>query len=201
MSTKQKILDTALSLFNQKGATDITTNHLASALSMSPGNLYYHFSNKEEIIRALFNAYDDASKILFALPQDEVLSIFNLERLIEGNFELQWEYRFLFRYLMTLLRRDSELNASYLIHRNHGVENSRQLITLYARSGVIAPVRDEFELDILTRLIWMVSDFWLPSLELGGETITPERFRQGVALIRQISGSRTPPIPPSKLEH
>jgi len=190
MGTKEKILDTALTLFNEKGATDVTTNHLASTLNMSPGNLYYHYRNKEEIIRALFSDYDDASRVLFALPQEEVLSTLHLEQLIEGNFALQWEYRFLFRDLMTLLRRDPELQATYRIHRTHGFDNSRQLIVFFAHSGVIAPITDEFELDILARLIWMVSDFWLPSLELGGELVTPERFKQGVALVRQISGSR-----------
>jgi AcrR family transcriptional regulator len=187
MSTKQKILEVALNLFNEQGVTEVSTNHLAGALKMSPGNLYYHFRNKEEIIFALFTAYDQATKVLFLLPSDTFLSMAQLEGLIEGNFALQWQYRFLFRDLLTLLRRDPQLNSAYLLHRNLGFQNSRQLILLFAANGVIAPLQDEHELETLNRLIWMISDFWLPSLELGGEPVTPERFKQGVTLLRRVS--------------
>ena len=192
MSTKQTILQTALELFNQDGATDVSTNHIAAALDMSPGNLYYHYRNKEAIIRALFNAFDTASNELFTLPSDRAPTINNLERLIEGTFELQWQYRFFFRDLMGLLRRDQELETTYRTHRQRGFEGTRQLIQLFANTGLIAPANTEKDLDELTRLIWMVSEFWLPSLELGGETVTPERFKQGVALFRRISQPRTP---------
>ena len=47
MKTKEKILVASIELFNQSGATIITTNDIAKSLTMSPGNLYFHFKNKE----------------------------------------------------------------------------------------------------------------------------------------------------------
>jgi AcrR family transcriptional regulator len=192
MTTKQKILETTLGLFNQDGATEVSTNHIATALGMSPGNLYYHYRNKEEIIRALFSEFDNAANILYSLPSDKLPTIDDLERMIEGTFELQWRYRFFFRDLMSLLRRDADLETAYRVHRQRGFKGTRQLINLFASTGVIAAINNEQDLDELTRLIWMVSEFWLPSLELGGETVTPERFKQGVLLFRRISQLRVP---------
>ena len=54
MPNRERILDAALALFNDSGTARISTNHIAAAAGISPGNLYYHFQNKEEIIRALF---------------------------------------------------------------------------------------------------------------------------------------------------
>ena len=57
MNTKEKIIRTSIALFNLHGERAITTNHIASNLGISPGNLYYHFKNKEDIIRNIFNLY------------------------------------------------------------------------------------------------------------------------------------------------
>ncbi|MBC7457291.1 MAG: TetR/AcrR family transcriptional regulator, partial [Bdellovibrionaceae bacterium] len=54
MKTKDRILLVALDLFNADGATEVTTNDIAKALKMSPGNLYFHYKNKEQIIREIF---------------------------------------------------------------------------------------------------------------------------------------------------
>ncbi len=54
MKTKDRILLGALELFNTHAASEVTTNNIARELKMSPGNLYFHFKNKEQIIRELF---------------------------------------------------------------------------------------------------------------------------------------------------
>jgi AcrR family transcriptional regulator len=186
MNTKQKILETALGLFNQEGTNHISTNHIAAALGISSGNLYYHYRSKEDIIRALFNQFDRSAEAGYTL-ENETPSLQDLEQLIQANFTLQWHYRFLFRDLIDLLRRDPELETMYRQHRQRGFEGNRELIRLFSDKKIITPVKDDFDLDVLTRLIWLVSDFWLASLELGGEPVTPQTFQLGVALLRRIT--------------
>lgn len=53
--TRQRVLDAAIGLFNDRGAGTVTTHDSAKACAISPGNLYYHLRNKEEIVRALFD--------------------------------------------------------------------------------------------------------------------------------------------------
>ena len=49
-NTYQRIIESALVLFNEEGERNISTNHISAHLGISPGNLYYHFRNKDEII-------------------------------------------------------------------------------------------------------------------------------------------------------
>ena len=58
MGTRERIIDAALQMFNENGERAVTTNHIASKLGISPGNLYYHFRNKQAIIANLFDRYE-----------------------------------------------------------------------------------------------------------------------------------------------
>ena len=57
MKTADKILLISLDLFNSQGERHITSVDIANELDISPGNLYYHYKGKDEIINALVDKY------------------------------------------------------------------------------------------------------------------------------------------------
>lgn len=61
MNTKEKILYAALGLFNENNTQAATTNHIAAALGISPGNLHYHYKNREAIVLALYEQMQSKS--------------------------------------------------------------------------------------------------------------------------------------------
>ncbi len=53
MTTKKEIIETAHTLFNENGYTNTSMRDISQALSISVGNLTYHFRKKEDILKEL----------------------------------------------------------------------------------------------------------------------------------------------------
>ena len=111
MSRKLEILETARKLFNETNTQAVTTNHIAKEMGISPGNLHYHYRNREEIIRILYKQLSaEASLEIDALPKD----IATLNEYQTYLIEVQWRYRFFFRELLFLCSRDEKLRVMYV---------------------------------------------------------------------------------------
>ena len=67
-NTYSRIVEASLMLFNEEGERNISTNHIAAHLGISPGNLYYHFHSKDEIVNALFADYEKDIENLLTAP-------------------------------------------------------------------------------------------------------------------------------------
>ena len=72
MKTKDKIIATAINLFNHHGTKSISTNHIAKEMGISPGNLYYHFSSKNDIIRSIANKFKSDLGSVFKIHLDTI---------------------------------------------------------------------------------------------------------------------------------
>ena len=184
--TKSRILDAALALFNDQGTANVTTNHIAAALNMSPGNLYYHYRNKAEIVRGLFARITGEWATNYTVPPGTMPNLQMMEGMVAGNFDIQARYRFFFRDLTLLLNADPELAVAYQANRTAGIGNTKFLLNLFAEAGVLTPLADEEALDDLAQLLWLVGDFWLVFKDTGGAEFSQADKDQGVRLFRRL---------------
>jgi AcrR family transcriptional regulator len=113
LGNRERIIEASLELFNERGAASVTTNHIAAHLSISPGNLYYHFRNKEEIIRALFPQIEAAVHSTIPVPPEGGITAADVGRYHLAGIETLWNFRFVFRDLNELLERDPLLAESF----------------------------------------------------------------------------------------
>lgn len=113
MKTREKILLVSLSLFNDEGEANVTTVDIANELDISPGNLYYHFRGKEEIIEELFSAFElELSDILDA-PLQQGLSPQDAWFYLYIVFEQLFKHRYLYRNLNDILQRYPDLDKRF----------------------------------------------------------------------------------------
>lgn len=146
-------------MFNIHGAPQVTTNALADELSMSPGNLYYHYRNKEDIINQLFAQYESAIDALLEMPEQGAPNVEDAWLFLHVLFESIWKYRFLYRDLNDLLptNRKLELKFQSVLRRKEAL--ARGLTQSLARAGELSA--NETEIDALSRNMVVVATYWL----------------------------------------
>lgn len=186
MNTREKILDAALTLFNEHGTAAVSTNHIAAEIGISPGNLYYHFRDKEDIISALFDRLFAAWDQTFQLPSGRAPGLTDFEAMIAGNYQVIWEYRFAYREMAALLRNDPDLHARYLDVRRSGYQGFAALFDSFAAAGILKRPDKPGELMALTELCWIVSELWPVNLELSGRDLDAASVKDGVALMQHL---------------
>src|SRR6195952_4284844 len=110
--TAERILEVTLDLFNRCGEPNVSTTLISAELGISPGNLYYHYPAKDELINSLFDRYERSlSELLRAA--DEVSNIEDAWLFFHMLFELIWDYRFLYRDLNDLLSKNRKLETHF----------------------------------------------------------------------------------------
>ena len=113
MGNRERIIEASLELFTRSGCSSVTTNHIAAHLSISPGNLYYHFRNKEEIIRAIFPRLSEAVHATIVLPEKREVTAADVGRYHLAGVETLWEFRCFFWDPKELVVRDPALVQPY----------------------------------------------------------------------------------------
>ena len=110
--TAERILEVTLDLFNRFGEPNVSTTLISAELNISPGNLYYHYPAKDELINALFDRYEKSlGEILQAA--DGVENVEDAWLFFHMLFELIWNYRFLYRDLNDLLSKNRRLETHF----------------------------------------------------------------------------------------
>lgn len=164
--TRARILAESLSLFNEQGEAQVTTGTIAGALDMSPGNLYYHFRNKDQIIEELFAQFEERIDVQPDPRSHAGEAIEDLWLYLHLMLEAIWQYRFLYRNLDDLLGRNRKLRE----HFGRIVERKYQVVlTLLGtlERGRALRGRPE-ELRALARNVLLVATYWLSFSAVGG---------------------------------
>ncbi|WP_434776828.1 TetR/AcrR family transcriptional regulator [Neisseria sp. Ec49-e6-T10] len=156
--TYQKIVAASLELFNQDGERHVSTNHIAAHLGISPGNLYYYFHNKDEIILQLFKQYRQES--IERLSSNGICEdIGMMIDYFQSAFALMWHYRFLFSDLTTLIDRSDALANEY---QHFSQEHMGPIIRAHFNSMIVAGVVQMTEEQVKSCIfnIWLITKYW-----------------------------------------
>ncbi|EOQ75223.1 TetR family transcriptional regulator [Acinetobacter lactucae] len=166
LKTKDRILQISLQLFNERGERSVTTNHIAAELGISPGNLYYHFRNKHEIIKELMYQYQVETLDMLSLPEDRPLTTndkINYFQVLSGQL---WSYRFIHRDVYHLVESNEDFKKIYPRFAGQVMQQGQKIYQAFVDAGLMKMTPSEIEALIIN--LWIVLTNWTNFLYMSG---------------------------------
>jgi AcrR family transcriptional regulator len=156
--TAERILETSLDLFNRFGEPNVSTTLISAELNISPGNLYYHYPAKDELINSLFDRYEQSlSELLHA--GEGVRDVEDAWFFMHTLFELIWRYRFLYRDLNDLLSKNRRLETHFQWVLKNKTRSVEAMLDGMTRSGALAI--DSRQVQATATSMVVVLTYWL----------------------------------------
>ena len=156
--TAERILEVTLALFNRFGEPNVSTTLISAELGISPGNLYYHYPAKDELINSLFDRYERALNELLN-ASDGVRNVEDAWFFLHSLFELIWQYRFLYRDLNDLLSKNRRLETHFQWVLKNKTRAVKTLLDSMSRAGAMAIDSREVEATATSMVVLLT--YWL----------------------------------------
>jgi len=156
--TAERILEVTLDLFNRFGEPNVSTTLISAELGISPGNLYYHYPAKDELINALFDRYERGLNDLLHAA-DNVRNVEDAWLFFHMLFELIWQYRFLYRDLNDLLSKNRRLETHFQFVLKNKSRAVQAVLDGLTRSQTVRIARRESE-PVAAAMV-VVLTYWL----------------------------------------
>ena len=182
--TRQRILDASLAMFNAQGEPNVTTNHIADELEISPGNLYYHFRNKDDIIEQLFAGYEQRMDAALSSPSGRLPGLEDVWLQLHLVFECIWDYRFLYRDLVDILSRNRRLRLRFARILKRADEQAHQVMRGLVQAGVMRASADE--VDAAATNILVIATFWMNYAAARGDKDERASIRDGIVQVMML---------------
>lgn len=176
VKTKERILQLSLQLFNERGERSVTTNHIAAELNMSPGNLYYHFRNKNEIIKELMEKYQQQTLDMLALPDDRVLDANDKIHYFQVLSSQLWAYRFLHRDVYHLVESNEDFRKMYPRFAGQVMQQGKRIYQAFVDAGLMQMTTSEIEALIIN--LWIVLTNWTNFLYMSGHIVDSNHLEE-----------------------
>jgi len=182
--TKTRILDTAQDLFNERGVNSVTTNHIAAELGISPGNLYYHYRNKEDIVWHLFQRVEVAVDPILRFEPGEIIDAERMASDITRVMQVMMDFRFLFSDIVGLVNRDPRIREEFRALQDRTVQRIAGTFRTSYAAGPLVDETPDFIIEALARNLWMIIINWISFVQSANDDpnapITQADLAQGV---------------------
>ena len=148
MKTRDRIKATAISLFNEKGVTNVSTVQIADRMGISPGNLYYYFTNKEHIIRNIWEEDMVPASDHIYLDTKVNAPVETLTFMMDQLMQYAIEYKFFYAEQFTLFNNDHLLQQMYRKRWDMLIDHLTEMFVVWQEKGFMKPSSREWKREL-----------------------------------------------------
>lgn len=181
LSTKQKILNASIQLFNDHGIANVRLQQIANHIDISVGNLTYHFKNKEAIIEAIYEGLsEDLSKILSTYRIFPNLMDFDNQ--LSQYYQFAQQYPFYFMDSLEIVRFYPQIHAQQHALTQKMTIQIRKRFDYNQQRGILIEEPEPETYNHLANTIWMLISFWEPQclMQSKSETNQSTHFKKNI---------------------
>ncbi len=157
--TRERILETALAMFNETGEPSVATTAIAFEMGISPGNLYYHYHSKEAIVADLFAEYRREIETTLAAPEQRLPNAEDCWLFLHLVFEAIWKYRFIYRDINDLVARYRVIEVQFRRILAHKIRVIEQILAGLVKGGQMRA--EPAEITTLAENIALIASYWM----------------------------------------
>jgi len=184
-ATQFRILQAALELFNQHGTAAVSANRIAARCGISKGNLQYHFRNKREIICAVFQqAIDEMDSGWYRDHLAPTLD--HMAAMFVRQLQLILKYRFFYREMADLLRKDPLLRTRFAHNRERRLREIERFMLALQSRGLMRLPADPRRLRSIIDVTWIVNENWLNYMYYHDREVTVEAILEGYSEVLEV---------------
>lgn len=173
--TREKILQKALLLFNEVGYVEVGVREIARKLKISPGNLSYHFSKKEDILFSLLNQFSEQNNKLydeyFLAPPSNARFLTFMNRI----FDYQYKFRGVYignQFVQAEIKNEDRFNyASIAVRR---AASFKKIFENLHSAGQISVTAED--ISFLVSHITLFGRFWISEATLFNKSPDKEQI-------------------------
>ncbi len=167
-STKEKILDCAIALFNTKGLVNVSIRDISNKLGISPGNLTYHFKNKLSIIQEIYERIVK-ERTQLASEVELIPSFANINSILDPLLDLYDKYRFFYLDSLEINRLYPSVAKRQQEHIQFQIQFIKTQIDYSVRKGNMKKEPHKGFYQEMAHTVWMLLSFWLNQQIIRGE--------------------------------
>jgi len=166
MKTKDRILQISLTLFNERGLSQVTLRTIAKEMGISQGNLNYHFKKRQDIIKALYlclvDRMDNIFRDLFEMEIGLPLIFASNAAMIKAFLD----FKFFMLDFVQIMRENKEIHQHYLQLQQIRKQQFESIVSLLQQKELVRQEEFEGEFASLQKRMSIVGDFWISSSEI-----------------------------------
>ena len=184
MNTRDKILDKALEMFNERGIEYVGLRELAGVLGIRVSNITYYFPTKDDLVYQL--SVELSKKNAAIIVAREKLTMAGFLKMLHQVYQNQLQFRCLLLSFVHVMEQNKRVAAAYKNTQSDRNATLKSNIAALTDSGFLH-VKDEDEMEFLVATLALINRFWISEAAISFRQLnSAAQLRHYLSLITKL---------------